>query len=277
MDANNFVFAEMTPMTAAPTITTVSHNRLRSFNSDGCSMVADGFLRSDWVSCCVKHDIEYWMGGSESDKQKADNNLSACVGTQAFPLLGDLFYYGVGIGGSPELPTSWRWGYGWVHNRGYQSRTADEQNKVDALHVKIDTEIDSDGEIKEFPNAELFCTDESEQLQISASIFESKESLGKLAVQDPITKNWHAVGLSGFALSTMVNLGSSLEIFSFKNERNITDSISLNMIPDNACILKSSHERLPYTAIIMPPSTNNFLFQSLVGKKLCCEKLMNSF
>jgi hypothetical protein len=37
---------------------------------------------------------------------------------------------GVRAGGSPSLPTPYRWGYGWPFGRGYQALTADEVAQV---------------------------------------------------------------------------------------------------------------------------------------------------
>ncbi len=88
------------------------------FTTDGCSRWPDG----TWVSCCVLHDILYWCGGSNSDRKRADQFLSRCVKQKA-GVMGPLMYIGVRVGGSPWLPTPWRWGYGWEDwPRGYEKK-----------------------------------------------------------------------------------------------------------------------------------------------------------
>lgn len=87
------------------------------FTTDGCSRVPD----NGWVACCVVHDISYWCGGSEADREAADQFLKRCVNEQSAGV-GNLFYAGVFVGGSPLLPTPWRWGYGWDDwPRGYET------------------------------------------------------------------------------------------------------------------------------------------------------------
>ncbi len=78
------------------------------FTTDGCSRWFD----ESWVSCCVVHDILYWCGGSAEDRKEADNIMMQCANQKA-ALMGGIMYPGVRIGGSPWLPTPWRWGYGW--------------------------------------------------------------------------------------------------------------------------------------------------------------------
>jgi hypothetical protein len=78
------------------------------FTTDGCSRAPD----DGWVECCIVHDIPYWCGGSEADRVAADEFLQQCVNKQN-GFFSSLFYTGVRLGGSPWLPTPWRWGYGW--------------------------------------------------------------------------------------------------------------------------------------------------------------------
>jgi len=85
------------------------------FVTDGCSM----FLDSDWVECCVEHDLEYWCGGTADERRLADRALAACVAEAGRPTLGWWMGKGVRVGGIPWPPTSWRWGYGWDWPTGY--------------------------------------------------------------------------------------------------------------------------------------------------------------
>lgn len=79
------------------------------FKSDGCSCFPD----SDWVECCVMHDLAYWMGGTSEERKDADRALRKCVADKGYPKTGALMYYGVRVGGVWWLPTSFRWGFGW--------------------------------------------------------------------------------------------------------------------------------------------------------------------
>ena len=88
----------------------VAAEQLADFKSDGCSMFPDG----NYYSCCYLHDVASWPGGTKEEKDRADAALRACVSEiTGKPELGDIMYHGVQVGGGPELPTHYRWGYGW--------------------------------------------------------------------------------------------------------------------------------------------------------------------
>lgn len=78
------------------------------FTTDGCSRWPD----DSWLSCCIVHDISYWCGGSKEDRKDADQEFMQCVNNKT-DIMGNIMYAGVRMGGSPWLPTPWRWGYGW--------------------------------------------------------------------------------------------------------------------------------------------------------------------
>ena len=82
---------------------------LKPFKSDGCSCWPD----SDWLECCVEHDLIYWRGGSAQERKAADQALKKCIIESGHPFMGNVMYYGVRIGGVWWLPTSFRWGFGW--------------------------------------------------------------------------------------------------------------------------------------------------------------------
>jgi hypothetical protein len=105
--------------------------RLRPFTTDGCSLFPDGTAhRKDlWLHCCEAHDHRYWMGGSEADRREADLALRACVAAEGQPQVADWMLRGTRAGGTPYLPTGFRWGYGWRYLRGYEPLT-DEEKKL---------------------------------------------------------------------------------------------------------------------------------------------------
>jgi len=83
---------------------------------DGCSMAPD----FDFGYCCDRHDVRYWPGGSVEQRLQADRDFRACVVAAGHPLAAGIYYYAVRVGGSPHLPTRWRWGFGWDYPHGYQ-------------------------------------------------------------------------------------------------------------------------------------------------------------
>ena len=104
------------------------------FTSDGCSAFPDGTLDQNelWLECCVQHDLAYWRGGTRDERLAADEALQACVAAVGQPEIAQLMLAGVRVGGTPYLPTKFRWGYGWPFFRGYKVLTADELLQVEA-------------------------------------------------------------------------------------------------------------------------------------------------
>ena len=106
---------------------------LSDFSSDGCSLFVDGTFESPelWKDCCLQHDIAYWRGGTELERESADLALKACVQKKTGNAkLAELMYQAVRTGGEPHFPTWYRWGYGWPVGRGYQRLTAREDERV---------------------------------------------------------------------------------------------------------------------------------------------------
>ena len=101
---------------------------LSDFRTDGCSLFPDRAEGKDWCLCCVRHDVAYWRGGSSDERLAADRELRACVArSTGSDALARTMFAGVRAGGSPWLPTSWRWGFGWPFGRGYEPLTPEER------------------------------------------------------------------------------------------------------------------------------------------------------
>lgn len=83
--------------------------------SDGCSVAPD----FDFAGCCIRHDEHYWLGGTKEARLEADRELRGCIAGHGHTALAHLYYLGVRLGGSPLLPTPWRWGFGWPYYRSY--------------------------------------------------------------------------------------------------------------------------------------------------------------
>ncbi len=107
---------------------------LKPFTTDGCSSFPDGTLeqQSLWAQCCIRHDLAYWQGGSYAQRLAADQALESCVAEAGEPEIAKLMLTGVRVGGTPYLPTSFRWGYGWPWPRGYKTLT--DQEKLSIKH-----------------------------------------------------------------------------------------------------------------------------------------------
>lgn len=111
-------------------------NGLKPFATDGCSLFPDRALigSADWCGCCTQHDRTYWRGGTEQERAAADAMFHGCIlkatGDKA---LADTMKAGVRAGGTPYLPTPWRWGYGWPADRGYAPLTPAERKQANRM------------------------------------------------------------------------------------------------------------------------------------------------
>lgn len=105
---------------------------LTRFTSDGCSAFPDGTYQQKqlWLSCCEAHDYSYWKGGTYKERVVADNALKHCVAQLGEPEVANIMLAGVKVGGSPHLPTKFRWGYGWPYPRGYGVLSVEELAQV---------------------------------------------------------------------------------------------------------------------------------------------------
>jgi hypothetical protein len=121
--------------------TTASAEDLRPFTTDGCSAFPDGTPKQQslWAECCITHDLAYWKGGTYDERLVADQNLEACVARLGEPEIAKLMLAGVRVGGSPYFPTSYRWGYGWPYQRGYQALSSAELDQVREQISRLNT------------------------------------------------------------------------------------------------------------------------------------------
>ena len=85
------------------------------FKSDGCTLSPD----LNYCDCCKEHDRAYWRGGTCEQRRAADKILKQCIIDAGRPMLGPFFWLIVRVTGSPQLPTPWRWGFGWPKRQGY--------------------------------------------------------------------------------------------------------------------------------------------------------------
>lgn len=113
----------------------VNAENIKPFTSDGCSSFPDGTFEHNqlWLSCCTAHDYAYWQGGTYQERLVADKELQQCVAKVGEPHIANLMLAGVRVGGSPYLPTSFRWGYGWSYPRWYKVLTDAEKKQIKAM------------------------------------------------------------------------------------------------------------------------------------------------
>ena len=127
------------------TVFNTAADELAPFTSDGCSVFPDGTLEQSqlWLSCCTAHDLAYWQGGTAKERLIADEALQQCVATVGEPEIAQLMLAGVRVGGTPYLPTSFRWGYGWPYPRGYKALTYNEKQQAIKLIALINKPLQS--------------------------------------------------------------------------------------------------------------------------------------
>lgn len=89
----------------------------RECRVDGCTLAPS----LDFLHCCDEHDIRYWAGGTIDERFEADRDLRKCMAAADHGALANLYYLGVRFGGTPYLPTPWRWGFGWDYPHGYDT------------------------------------------------------------------------------------------------------------------------------------------------------------
>jgi len=116
------------------------HSELSPFSSDGCSLFPDSSMitQQDWCECCFQHDLAYWQGGTELQRENADIALKQCVLEKTGDkILAKVMYDGVRLGGSPYFYNWYRWGYGWPYldsvRKKYQVLTETEQQQAKKL------------------------------------------------------------------------------------------------------------------------------------------------
>ncbi len=81
------------------------------FKGDGCSHFPDG----DYADCCFEHDKAYYVGGSWTQRWRADKKLYRCVAAKKgfeHKLIAPFMWLGVRAFAVPFLPTKFRWGFG---------------------------------------------------------------------------------------------------------------------------------------------------------------------
>lgn len=102
--------------------------RLKPFSTDLCTHYPnyskDGTLRP-YSQCCLMHDLEYWVGGTQTERKQADRNLKHCFKSLGYDMRSRLVFEGVRIFGKPY------WGYAWTDLKpSYWELTPDQRLRI---------------------------------------------------------------------------------------------------------------------------------------------------
>lgn len=120
---NKLIFLILLLLTSCATKEKQKLNTLNTFTTDGCTAYPDG----KWLHCCLAHDMNYWLGGTISEKRASDDELKACVSKASSSFNGTVVSSGVRFGGFANNIFPWAWGYGWKSNRGYRGIRSSEE------------------------------------------------------------------------------------------------------------------------------------------------------
>lgn len=109
-----------------------ANSTLKPFYTDGCTLFLDGTNKNNklWLHCCEEHDMRYWVGGSEADRDKTDLRLKTCVQEVAGETWAKLIYAGVRTGHFSPIKNKTHWSWGWNQKRKDSELNSSEINYV---------------------------------------------------------------------------------------------------------------------------------------------------
>ncbi|MBY0415976.1 MAG: hypothetical protein K2Q18_17525 [Bdellovibrionales bacterium] len=131
----SFLFL-MTIFAFGPVNLKATEMKLKSFETDGCTMFADGTNTSPtlWKHCCTEHDLRYWFGGSTPDLDATDLRLKACVLKVAGENWAMLIYNGVRAGHYSPIKNKFQWNWGWSVKR---EKTPLTEAEIDYVKIEL--------------------------------------------------------------------------------------------------------------------------------------------
>jgi hypothetical protein len=107
---------------------------LRPFSTDGCSLSPNSVINVDITECCVKHDVAYWLGGTEKQKIESDDKIQRCISEKAGTVAGKVYRAGIDEGGDADGHNTFRWGYGWDTLMPYRELTTAEKAQAEKMY-----------------------------------------------------------------------------------------------------------------------------------------------
>ncbi len=127
-------------MNALLTLFMIAH----PFVSDGCTGFPDGTVKDPvlWKECCFEHDLHYWAGGSHTSRDKTDLRLRECVREKGEPIIAQMMYLGVRIGGyNPRKIKDKQWGNAWEYP-GYSKLLPEQVQEIRTELPKLSIPLD---------------------------------------------------------------------------------------------------------------------------------------
>jgi hypothetical protein len=110
---------------------------LKPFTTDLCTHYPNyskAGIPRPYTQCCFRHDLEYWIGGTISDRKRADRNLRNCFRDMGYNLRSRMVFPAVRVFGKPY------WGYAWRDLKpSYWEITPDQKEKI--LHSLSESDI----------------------------------------------------------------------------------------------------------------------------------------
>lgn len=88
-----------------------------AFSHDGCTGWPDRLLGHDFYEPCLRHDIAFWAGGTDTHRTKANRTFREDMKTTGpfGPFFAQIAYVGVAYFGDNSVSRiiGSNWGYGW--------------------------------------------------------------------------------------------------------------------------------------------------------------------
>ncbi|MBT3236539.1 MAG: hypothetical protein HN353_11350 [Bdellovibrionales bacterium] len=90
---------------------------VKPFKTDYCTFFPEGPPHDDqrWASCCLLHDMSYYLAGTRGAMRRADDKFRICMREKGNWVLGEISYWAVRIGHLLPFKIEghyWGWAYG---------------------------------------------------------------------------------------------------------------------------------------------------------------------
>lgn len=86
------------------------------FETDYCTNYPEGTKTEPelWKHCCLKHDLDFWVGGTKKERLAADLEFRSCIEKTGSPYQARMMYLAVRLGSySPIKYPNRKWSNGW--------------------------------------------------------------------------------------------------------------------------------------------------------------------
>lgn len=121
--------------------TKLSHPKtdLLPFETDYCTGFSNGTWNhpNRWKSCCLEHDIAYWIGGSYEREKRSDLRLKECVRKSGGDFISTVMYLGVRLGHYCPFKLSKSWGWGFGSKKNYHKLTKSQKKTLQKKLIKM--------------------------------------------------------------------------------------------------------------------------------------------